>query len=98
MYALLQEFSKTTKLIVSDSFTHSTVFKDNKGCVNLALAPKLRPRTKKIALKYHHFRSHVAIGAIKIQWIDPKYQLVDIFTKPLCTSVFEYLHFLLLGW
>jgi len=98
MRALLQEFSKTTKLIVGDTFTHSTIFEDNKGCVDLALAPKLWPRTKHFGLKYHLFRSHVANGSIKIQWINSKNQLADIFTKPLSTSTFEYLRFHLLGW
>jgi hypothetical protein len=98
MRALLQEFSKATKLIVGDTIAHSTIFEDNRGCVDLATAPKLRPRTKHIGLKYHHFRSHVENGSIKIQWIDSKNQLADIFTKPLAVSLFEYLHFHLLGW
>jgi len=96
--ALLKEFSQTTKLIVGDITTHSTIFEDNKGCVDLALAPKLRPHTKHIGLKYHHFRSHVENGSLKIQWIDSKNQLADIFTKPLPLSTFEYLRFQLLGW
>jgi hypothetical protein len=86
---LLVEFSRATKLIVGNTITHSTIFKHNKGCVELANAPKLRPRTKHIGLKYHHFRSHVARGDIKIQWIDTKNQLADIFTKPLPPSSFE---------
>ena len=98
MRALLQEFSKATKLIVGDVFAHSTIFEDNRGCVDLATAPRLRPRTKHIGLKYHHFRSHVENGSIKIQWIDSKNQLADIFTKPLAGSLFEYLRFHLLGW
>jgi hypothetical protein len=98
MKALLHEFSKATKLIVGDIVTHSTIFEDNKGCVDLANAPKLRPRTKHIALKYHHFHSHVENGSIKIQWIDSKNQLADIFTKPLPVSLFEYLRSHLLGW
>ncbi len=98
MRSLLQEFSKATQLIVGDTITHSTIFEDNKGCVELASAPKLCPRTKHIGLKYHHFRSHVASGAIKIQWIDTTNQLADIFTKPLPISTFEYLRALLLGW
>jgi hypothetical protein len=80
---LLKEFSSVTQLIVGDTIAHSTIYEDNKGCIDLANAPKLRPRTKHIGIKYHHFRSHVASGAIKIQWIDSKHQLADIFTKPL---------------
>jgi hypothetical protein len=98
MRDLLHEFSKVTKLIVGDTVAHSTIYEDNRGCVELANAPKLRPRTKHIGIKYHHFRSHVASGAIKIQWIDSKHQLADIFTKPLALSSFEFLRSLLLGW
>lgn len=98
MRALLLEVSQATKLIVGNTITHSTIFEDNRGCVDLANAPKLCPRTKHIGLKYHHFRSHVASGALKIQWIDTKHQLADIFTKPLPASTFEYLRHFLLGW
>ncbi len=98
MRDLLHEFAAATKLIVQDTITHSTIFEDNSGCVDLANAPKLRPRTKHIGLKYHHFRSHVASGAIKIQWIDTSHQLADIFTKPLPLSTFESLRYMLLGW
>jgi hypothetical protein len=78
MRTLLTELASLTKLKIGDTITHSTVFEDNKGCVELANAPKMRPRTKHIAIKYHHFRSHVACGDIKIQWIDTKHQLADI--------------------
>lgn len=98
MHDLLLEFSSTTKLIVGNTIMHSTIFEDNKWCVELANAPKLRPRTKHIGLKYHHFHSHVSNGHICIQWIDSKHQLADIFTEPLPCSTFEYLHSLLLGW
>jgi len=98
MKDLLSEFSSATKLIVGETITYSTIFEDNKGCVELASAPKLCPRTKHISLKYHHFRSYVSSGAIRIQWIDTKHQLADILTKPLSISSFEYLRSLLLGW
>ncbi|MFN9957182.1 MAG: hypothetical protein ACK55I_29105, partial [bacterium] len=39
MRALLQELSKATKLIVGSTIAHSTIFEDNKGCVELAAAP-----------------------------------------------------------
>jgi len=98
MRSLLTEFSKITKLIVGTTTTFSTVFGDNKGCVELANAPRLRPRTCHIGIKYHHFRSYVARGDIKVQWIDTKHQLADIFTKPLPGPAFKYLRKLLLGW
>jgi hypothetical protein len=48
----------------------------------------MRPRLCHIALKYHHFWSHVENGNLLIRWIDTKHQLADIFTKPLAASSF----------
>jgi hypothetical protein len=93
MRGLLHELSAATKLIVGSTVAYSTIFEDNKGCVELATAPKMRPRTRHIALKYHHFHSHVENGNISISWID-----ADIFTKPLAASSFTPLHQALLGW
>ncbi len=87
-----------TKLIVGSTVAHSTIFEDNKGCVELAAAPRMRSQTRHIGLKYHHFRSHVELGQLKIQWIDTKHQLADIFTKPLVASSFIPLRKSLLGW
>jgi hypothetical protein len=98
MRDLLQEFSKVTKLIVGNTLAHSTIFEDNKGCVDLASAHKSCPRTNRIGLKYHHFHAHVANGSIKIKWIYLKNQPADIFTKLLPVSIFEFLRFQLLGW
>jgi len=96
--ALLHELASITKLIVGPTITHSTVFEDNKGCVELANAPCLCPRMRHIALKYHHFHHFVSKGDIKVQWIDTKHQLADILTKPLPSSTFKFLRHLLLGW
>jgi hypothetical protein len=78
--------------------THSTVFEDNKGCIDLIVAPTMRPRSRHIAIKYHHFREYVRRGHIKIQWISTAQQLADIFTKLLVTSKFRSLRKTILGW
>ncbi len=98
MHGLLHELSAATKLVVGSTITHSTVFEDNKACVELATAPKMHPHTRHIALKYHHFCSRVENGNIAITWIDTKHQLADLFTKPLAASSFIPLHHALLGW
>jgi hypothetical protein len=64
--SLLLELSTATKLIVGSTTAHSTIFEDNKGCVELATAPKMRPRTRHIALKDHHFRSHIDNGNLQL--------------------------------
>ena len=43
------------------------IFEDNSGALTLARAPAMRPHTKHINVKYHHFRTHVAEGTLDIQ-------------------------------
>ena len=59
---------------------------------------KLSPRTKHIALKYHHFRSHVKSGRVYIHYIPTGEQLADLFTKPLPNESFFTLRYMLCGW
>ena len=77
---------------------HCTLFKDNNGALELAMKPRYRPRTKHIAIKYHHFREHVTRGTVTVKPIDTKEQLADQFTKGLQVGTFEYLRHKLLGW
>lgn len=74
------------------------LFEDNKGAYELAKAPKMRPCTKHIALKYHHFGQHVINGTIRINPIGTKDQIADIFTKGLACDQFEFLRKPLCGW
>ena len=59
------------------------VFEDNESCIAMATTRKFSPRTKHIAIKYHHFRKFVDDEVIKIHSIDTKEQTADILTKPL---------------
>ena len=73
-------------------------FEDNSGALELARLPKMRPRTKHINLKYHHFREYVRIGKIFVYPISTIDQVADIFTKPLPQNTFlklrrKFLHF-----
>ena len=67
------------------------VFEDNQGCISVAKSNKFSPRTKYIAIKYHHFRSFVQKKIIQICYIDTREQTADIFTKPLDEALFIYL-------
>jgi hypothetical protein len=62
---------------------HCTMFEDNAGAIELAKAPKIRPRTKHINVCYHHFREHVASGAITLVYVPTHDQIADMLTKPL---------------
>jgi len=49
----------------------------------LAKVPKMRPRTRHINQKYHHFCEWVKGGIIEVLPIDTLEQPADLLTKPL---------------
>lgn len=73
------------------------IFEDNESCISISKG-RFTPRTKHIALKYHHFRRYVDNGSIIIHSINTKEQTADLLTKPLVTSIFQYLRNKLMGW
>ena len=95
---LITELTNWTSLTNSNPTIHCTLFEDNVGAETLAKAPKMNPRTKHIAIKYHHFREAVRKGYLQIQRVDTKDQLADIFTKPTPLSTFEPLRKEIMGW
>lgn len=80
------------------------LYEDNAGAIELAKLPKLRPRTKHIAIQYHHFRSWTVPGPsgeepkIKVQYISTQQQEADILTKALPKTQFQFLRKKLCGW
>jgi hypothetical protein len=77
---------------------HCRVFEDNSGAIELAKVPKMRPRTKHINIKYHHFRSYVNNGEITVHAIATQLQPADMLTKPL-NQITLYRHRLkIMGW
>ena len=95
---LMMEVGDIFKLHNPKPKLHCKVFEDNRSCIRVAESPKFTPRTKHIAIKYHHFRSHVANKTIEILPISTKDQLADIFTKPLDRVIFIKLRRELMGW
>ena len=75
-----------------------TLFENNKGAEEVANVPKNRPRTKHIAVKYHHFRSAVQDVYILVKQVDTLEPLAGIFSKPLTRLPFEYLRMQIMGW
>jgi hypothetical protein len=73
-------------------------FEDNTGAVELCNVPKLRPRTKHINTKYHHFRKYIFDKQIQVQHVSTQEQIADIFTKNLPESTFIKFRDQLLGW
>jgi Reverse transcriptase (RNA-dependent DNA polymerase) len=100
MRRLLQGIGSKLNLDFSKpAILHSTVFEDNNGALSLATAPKINPRTKHIAVKYHHFRESVGEDkGVLIVKIDTKEQKADVLTKGLPKETHEYIRKLLMGW
>ena len=95
---LLKEVSGTISLHMPEPEFYCKVFEDNQSCIKIATTNKFSPRTKHIALKYHHFRKYVDDKTIRIFHIETREQTADIFTKPLDTTLFEHLRKKLNGW
>ena len=48
-------------------------------------------KTKHIPTKYHFLREQVSQKVVKLEYVDTKEQIADIFTKPLPKESFEHL-------
>ena len=94
----LEQLEKTLNIESKRPSVKCKLFEDNNGAIELAKVPKIRPRTKHIALKYHHFREHVRKVLIEINSIDAHEQVADIFTKYLPFPIFNYLRKKVMGW
>lgn len=75
-----------------------SLFKDNSGAPTLEKAPEIRPRTKHINVKYHHFRSFVADGTLTILPIASADHLADFLTKPCDEATFVINCLRVMGW
>ena len=97
---LFDEVKEILQLPGETKTTISRVFEDNEAARKLASStmPKLTPRSKHIAVKYHWFREKLEPLNIVILSIDTKEQLADIFTKGLTQKEFESKRKLVSGW
>ena len=75
-----------------------TLFEDNSGTVYLANAPSMRPCTKHINVKYHHFRSMVASRALRIEKTSSEEQLADFLTKQSSIELYLAHRMAIMGW
>ena len=83
---------------VSDLMT--TVFQDNSAALTLANLepPRMTPRTKHFAIKYHWFRDLLKPMKIQIVPINTDNQIADILTKSLGALKFQEMRKKLMGW
>ena len=94
---LMKEIDGVFPLHMPKPIVHCDVYEDNESCIAMAKKRKFSPRTKHIAVKYHHFRQFVDKSII-IHSIDTKQQTADIMTKPLEVGLFQHLRKKLCGW
>jgi hypothetical protein len=85
------------RLSIDTPKEHCKVFEDNSGALEMARTPKMRPRTKHMNLKYHHFRDAVSSGLVGIHAIRTYDQIADIFTKPLAVDLFQKFRLAIMG-
>ncbi len=78
----------------------TTIYEDNEGALKLANTelPRITPKSKHFAVKYHWFRQHVMSGELTVVGIRTTEQLADIFTKGLPWETFNSLRNKLMGW
>ena len=67
------------------------IFCDNTSAISLSKNPVMHSKTKHIPIKYHFLHEQVAEQNIKLEYVNTKEQIADIFTKPLPREAFEYL-------
>ncbi|GKE14171.1 hypothetical protein Tco_1421748, partial [Tanacetum coccineum] len=64
------------------------IFCGNTSSIAISNNLVLHSRTKHIDIRYHFIRDHILKGDIELHFIPTKYQLADIFTKPLDEPTF----------
>jgi hypothetical protein len=64
---------------------------DNTSAISVSKNLVLHSKTKHIPIKYHFLREKVTNRVVQLNYIPSTEQIVDIFTKPLAATPFEYL-------
>ena len=64
---------------------------DNMSAINMSKNIIMHSKTKHIPIKYYFLRKQVSQKVVKLEYVDTKEQVADIFTKPLPKKAFEHL-------
>ena len=67
------------------------LYYDNTSAINISKNPVMHAKTKHIAIKYHYLWELVEDKEVKMEYVNTKEQIADIFTKPLPKEAHEYL-------
>ena len=64
---------------------------DNMSAINISRNPVMHSKTRHIPIKYHFLRDQVPKKVVKLEYIDTREQIADIFTKPLPKEAYEHI-------
>jgi hypothetical protein len=67
------------------------IYCDNTSAINISKNLVMHTKTKHIAIKYHFLRELVQDKELKLEYVNTKEKITDIFTKPLHKDAFPYL-------
>ncbi|SGZ28492.1 BQ5605_C027g10353 [Microbotryum silenes-dioicae] len=65
------------------------LYGDNQGALALAKSPTLHHRSRHIHIREHFVRDQVRLGTIRVDYVDTKTMVAEIFTKALGPLVFK---------
>ena len=78
---------------MDQAITHEniTLYYDNTSAINISKNLVMHTKTKYIAIKYHYVRELVQDKEVKMEYVNTREKIVDIFTKALPKDAHEYL-------
>ena len=94
---LLTEISYVHPIHNPEPVIKCKVYEDNESCIDMSKTKRFSPRTRHVSIKYHQFRKIVDKKLIEILSIRARDKVADIFTKPLCSTLFKYYRMRLCG-
>jgi hypothetical protein len=98
LLTIMEKINEVFPLMMNPPNFYCKVWEDNQSCIPMATSQKFMPRTKHIALKYHHFKLYVKSGKIQINHVHTELQQANILTKPVKIDLFLKLRYMLMGW
>ena len=63
---------------------------DNTSSINISKNPMMHTNTKHIAIKYHYLRELLQDKEVKMEYVNTKKQMANVFTKALPKEAYEY--------
>ena len=66
------------------------LYYDNTSAIKISKNHVMHAKIKHIVIKYHYVRELVEDKEVKMEYVNSKEQIADIFTKPLHKDEFEY--------